>query len=594
MKHSPGSKKETGTTFSPETAQSDSLSLSNINLGSRETPWSLTPLLYRGGAEAPVRQVADMIASGRLGQPVTERQDLVTKIHETISAKLVAGGSPQTTKNQILYIRYLFKWAEAEKHPLNIESIQDTYLAWTDSLIYRSRILKVLRESSAYAVGSAVGYLLDSILERQTPMLCLSRLHLPGRRKTAQGIATEKQNLALTFEFGHFLQDICDALTADAVMKGSLPIHIPLRRGGELIEWSGYPNPAAVLQHLSAPPPHNAPYRKIKDYKTCMETFGAWQTDGTLRTRGPLANLRIEAELLIFISQTGINFTQAFTLKLHNFTYASHLDGYTVRDRKARRGGEVLFEVFKEYRPHFERYLDWRRQLFPESDELFPLVRSRGRAFMKRPQFRLRIICKSIGLKFISPQQLRNTRVNWLLRRSGDPELTAAMAQHQKETLLKTYERPSQQRAMSEVIRFWSRNDPTLSKTQPTCPGDCNGIPNLIDAAPEGAPKPDCMRPSGCLWCAHHRDIDSLDYLWSLACFRHLKLIELARWLSPQNTNGQHPAQYVVDRISDKMLWFSSSSARRREWAEEAQARVEEGNYHPEWVRRITSVEGGT
>lgn len=58
---------------------------------------------------------------------------------------------------------------------------------------------------------------------------------------------------------------------------------------------------------------------------------------------------------------------------------------------------------------------------------------------------------------------LRNSRVNRLLRRSGDLELTAEMAQHAEQTLLGIYERPSQQRAMGEIMRFWNCADPSLA-----------------------------------------------------------------------------------------------------------------------------------
>jgi integrase len=154
----------------------------------------------------------------------------------------------------------------------------------------------------------------------------------------------------------------------------------------------------------------------------------------------------------------------------------SHLDGYQVKEYKARRGGTVLFEIFSEYKPHFERYLAWRRQLFPHSNRLFPFIGIRGR----RPDrvvdsHRLREACKGLGLPFVSPRALRNTRVNWLLRMTGDPDLTAEMAQHTKRTLLEVYERPSLQRAMVEVTRFWSEFDPHLARTLAIAPGSCAG-----------------------------------------------------------------------------------------------------------------------
>ena len=295
----------------------------------------------------------------------------------------------------------------------------------------------------------------------------------------------------------------------------------------------------------------------------------------------------------MFIGQTGMNLAQAHQSKLRHFWYSSHLEGYQVKEYKQRRGGEVLFEIYKEYKPHFERYLAWRRELFPDSDLLFPLVRLWGRAETNRPQFdRLRNTCKELGIPYIPPGSLRNTRVNWLLRESGDPDLTAEMDQHTKQTLLDVYERPSLQRATGEVMRFWAKADPALGRTVPAAPGECDGQPVPMKNIPKDAPQPDCVQASGCLWCEHHRDIDSLDYCWSLACFRHLKVIELGKWHAPQGSRESHPAEYAIERLSDKLRWFHDSNSKRRDWVDEALARVEEASYHPDWKRLVEDMEG--
>lgn len=555
-----------------------------VEYGDHETIWDLTYLLYHGGAQVRMKYVSSMIEAGELGFPVPDRLDLVTKIHEIINGKLVGGGSAYSAQNQIRFIREMFKWAEQTGFPLSLATIQTTFLAWSDALLHRHRILKVISQRSAYTMGAQAGYILDGVLNRATPLVSMSRLRMPSQRKTARGVLAEKQNLADTITFGHFLQDVCDALTIETVMRGKLPVRIALRNGGELLHWSGYMGRKDIAQLPEGLPDE-------RDRKA-LQKLHAWETEGTLRTRYPLANRRCEAELLMFIGQTGMNFAQAHQLKLRHFYYASFLDGYQVRDRKARRGGDVVFEIFKEYKPHFERYLEWRRMVFPDSDALFPLVRRGGRVFQKHPQFSLRAVCKTIGLRFVPPQELRNTRVNWLLRRSDDPDLTATMAQHAKETLLEVYERPSQQRAMVEITRFWAKHDPTISRTTPPAPGHCNGEPVPLRNLPTNILEPDCIRPSGCLWCEHHRDVDNEDYLWSLASFRHLKVLEVSMWRPPQGTREVHPAQHVINRISEKLKWFRGSNAKRKVWMEEALDRVEEGHYHPEWMRRISVIEG--
>ncbi|HGM5039740.1 site-specific integrase [Stenotrophomonas maltophilia] len=568
-----------------------SLTFPSVEHGTKESKWDISYLLHKGGAGVNARRVKAMIAAGKLGPPIRERMDLVREIHEAINGKLIAGGSKFSAGNMIRFTRDLFVWAESSAELLTIDGIQQTFLRWCDALIQRHQVRKDLSLRSAYTKGAQVGAVLDAVLNRDVPLISLTRLRMPPQRKAARGGKAEKQSLAETFAFGHFLQDVCDALPLEVVMRGELPVHIRLRDGREMLEWSGYPNPEAVLRHLLDAAGDEQGSMSIAS-KRSLSHFREWTLDGTLRTRYPLVNRRCEAELLMFIGQTGMNFAQAHRLRLRNFHYASHLDGYQVRERKSRRGGDVLFEVFREYRPHFERYLEWRRAIFPDSDALFPFVRRGGRVFQQYPQFALRRACKELGIRFVPPQELRNTRVNWLLRRSGDSDLTADMAQHTKETLHDIYERPSQQRAMVEVTRFWASHDPTIMSVATPAPGECDGIPAQMASSPENVAKADCMRPSGCLWCEHHRDVDSEDHVWALACFRHLKLLEVAKWIGPKGSMETHPAQPVIDRISDKIRWFHGSSSKRREWAEEAMARVEEGNYHPSWSRRIAAMEG--
>lgn len=186
---------------------------------------------------------------------------------------------------------------------------------------------------------------------------------------------------------------------------------------------------------------------------------------------------------------------------------------------------------------------------------------------------------------------LRKTRVNWLLRMSSDPELTAEMAQHTKQTLLAVYERPSLQRAMVESMRFWSKFDPHSGRTQSVAPGGCTGTPQAVEDAPKEAAQPDCIKLSGCLWCENHRDVDSLDHIWSLASFCHLKRLELSR-VNPVESNGVPPAKHAIDRIVAKLRWFEQSSDLRRGWVTEAEIRISEGDYHSSFNDAIAALEG--
>jgi hypothetical protein len=541
------------------------LTFHTVEFGRHETPWDLNSLLYKGGARAKVKTVKKLIASGALGSLLCERIDLVEMIHDVINGKLVSGGSTETARTAINGIRQFFTWSEDVNIEISLTTIQRAFLDWSDALNHDSVVLKTLAQQSAYMKAAIVSPILDTVLERSTPLISLTRLRAQQKAKGTQGVHAEKQNLSETFSFGFLLQDICDGLPLDAVLRNALPVQILLRNGSKILLNSC-----------------RFPYQPNEDMGS---------TANALRTRYPIANLRCEAELLMFIGATGMNFAQAHQLQLRHFFYVSHIDGYQVKDRKNRKGGEVLFEIFKEYKPHFERYLAWRRELFPASSKLFPFIRARGRTELKHHQFRLRKICKDICIQFVPPRTLRNTRINWLLRRTDDPELTASMAQHSKETLLRVYEQPSQQLAISEITRFWSEYDPIRACASSVAPGQCDGKPTPLKLSPLNAPNPDCIRPSSCLWCENHRDIDSQDYVWSLASFRHLKIIEVSKWNPPKFSNEIHPGHISINRLSDKLRWFRDSNAGRRAWVSEALTRIEEGSYHRDWTMQIKSIE---
>ena len=153
----------------------------------------------------------------------------------------------------------------------------------------------------------------------------------------------------------------------------------------------------------------------------------------------------------MFMAQTGMNLQQAHILRVEQFHYASHWDGYQVRTYKNRRQGEVLFEIYANYRDWFERYLDWRATWFPAEPDglLFPLVRSGGRIKEEAPQFtNLTRICREIGMPLVRPRKLRGARINWLLRESHNPPQVAELAQHAVETLLRVYADPQPQIAL--------------------------------------------------------------------------------------------------------------------------------------------------
>lgn len=564
------------------------LTFAMVKYGVQEIPVDLRILLYRGGAKSNSRKVLNQIATGALGSPLMERMALVKRIHEAMTARLVGGGSKYTFISSMKCLRMFFAWVDDFDQMLSFESVENIYLQWCDFLVNRHR-LNSIKNNTAYSQGGQVSKILGEALERNIPLICGSHLRLKKRSALVVGVAADKQNLADNFAFGHLCLDIVDSLPFDAIY-GALPVKIRFRNGLILEHWSGLKNPEQLVGLRIG-------YNNKKNTEMILQKRANWEAEHTLRTRFPLVNLRIVAELLIFIAQTGMNLSQAFHLRCSQYSYKSTIDGFEVRDYKKRRKGEVLFEIFSEYKQLFQSYLIWREKIFgTTSDRLFPLVRVYGAIESSAPDFKWfkEKICKPAGVPFIPPQQIRKFRINWLLRQSRNPDQTADQAQHTKETLLRVYEKPSLQVAQIEIIQFWQKNDPGISKDKMSCSalGVCNGEPKPLPNLPPEAPKPDCTQPSGCLFCEHHRDIDSADYVWSVATMRYLHTVILQRFRPPANIKGnvaQH-VELVIDVLTAKLQWFNDSNATRKVWVEEATEKMAEGEFHAHWRYLIEST----
>lgn len=553
--------------------------------GRNSTPMDLRVLVYKGSATQIIRTVFNRISRGEFGNPLQECVELAQLIHEEMNAGLIGGGSQETAIQVFNSFRSFFGWMDKQNAEVSLKTIETKYRQWAD-YIYARVIQKEITHTTAYSNAYNVSKILSKILEKTRPLITTTRIQYSS--KQWKNIYSDSQNLGDVFVFGHFLIDLANCLNLKAIY-GPLPVEIKLRNGTAWDEWSGLPAPIKV-ECIS--PEVKKPNWQTKKTAANRSAYGS---DRTLRTRYPLVNLRLEAELLIFLAQTSMNLAQAHKLKLAQFSYKSNIDGYQVLDYKNRRKGEVLFEVFSEYRHHFEQYLSWRKSIFGDkTDLLFPSICHLGRAPSTPPQFaRIIKICKKIGIQYYGPRQLRKTRINWLLRQTRNPELTAEQAQHTRQVLHRNYEQPSLQVAKVEITRFWKKKDPTLQNVGPApAPGVCNGIPKALVKPSRDAPKPDCVNPSGCLFCEHHRDIDSEDYVWSIASMKyfHTSAITNYRPVEKNSFNARSQIEIVIEILVAKLRWFKNSNEKREKWVVEALDRCSEENFHPHWAYLIDSV----
>ncbi|MDH0896709.1 MULTISPECIES: site-specific integrase [unclassified Pseudomonas] len=562
------------------------LTLKGIAYGTHETKLDLRFLLYKGGAASNIKKVQGKIERGELGAPIAERLPLVINFYDGLIADINMGRARATVENRYLYLRLFFSWCDEQDIFITREKIIDIFYSWTKIKEFEIKVLKTATKRTAYRQAVAIAFLISRAVSININLK--KNTKLKPRKTTRNPVSREvdKQNLERTFQFGSLLSDISHALTIDAIY-GRLPVVINTKEGKTLTEWAGHP----MREDLKAFQPGADKYstKLLSDKRELRHGNKSHQV------RYPLINLRIEAELLIFIAQTGMNVSQAQSLPFGNFSFKTVDDDYLAyRVFKKRRQGEAEFVIFKEYRNHFQSYLDWLKKVFPEgTSRLFPFIAQNAirRLDDIRPCQAIQLRCKKLNIEFISPARLRRTRINWLLRKSRDLNLTADIAQHTKETLITVYEEPHHQVASLEISRFYNLADPAIS---PPGPGTCvllNQAPSSIHNAPNQSPKPDCINPAGCLFCEYHRDIDSLDYLWALASFRYLKRLELDQYRPAKGGQWDSPVVAVIERISAKIEYFRDSSEVRNHWTEEANIRIREGRYHPLFDGTIQLVE---
>lgn len=562
------------------------LTLLNVDYGSTESTWDLKPLLFFGGSRCNIRKVNAKIDQGQLGELQATRLVLVIRFHEILSAKLESGVSRYTVRGKFQQLRVFYQWGDEKGYNLDINNVAKRYIEWTEHLLNRTRFLREISEKSAFSLASGVGSLIEETIDT-TGLTIRSRARRPILKKSVLGTKADKQHLSETFNFGRFLIAISEALTAEKVF-GRLPLVITLDDEKKLEEWSGL---RPDSEDLNTPSARNSSHY----YKKVLERRERWQTDQTWRTRYPLINLRIEAELLIFISQTGINLSQAQSLTRGNFRYASHNEGYLVkRAYKSRAGGEVEFEIYSEYRVFFERYLRWLDTVFSADDDerLFPLKSPKYMSNRTLHSFeRIRDRCNDIGIMYVGPRELRKTRTNWLIRKSGDLTLVAEMAQNTTNTLMNSYEMPHHQLATVEITNFNSKQSKELRAPGPGLCLKPKG--DVVSSSAGNSLEPNCISPAGCLFCTHQRDIESFDHIWSLKTYQRYQaeLLLTYRVISSAAEDKLSPAERTISQISERLKAFSELGEKHRAWVEESTERVTEGDYHPQWEMFIRILE---
>lgn len=568
------------------------LTFPGLALGTHQIPWDLKILFFRGAASMPRKEAMQEIFKYSLDESLEKRILLIRAFHEAIESLVSKGRSRALIVSRLEILWKFYSWADERYAEIVEKNVVDIFKSWAEYQIHRFKVKKEISEMYAYRQVSKIANLVASALKLPgarpaAHLLLQTRIRRPPAKKRVLSTQADKQNLAETFEFGHVLKRICDTLDLSTV-RGSLPIFIKIDDDRSIISAGSLLHPYMDISLIK----DNTVRRTAERARAPMD-----KNESILdrHKRSGILNLRIESELLIFIAQTGMNLAQAVRFKREDYRWKSNGEDLEVfRVYKGRRTGEAIFRCYRSYQDHLKRYLEWLDEVgFSDSDmRLFPIQsRSIIRAADQKVYFSaVKKAFKDIEFQFIGPKQLRKTRVNWLLRRSNNLELTAEQAAHDKEVLLRDYERPHHQSAASEIVRFHASTD--LAYTPPG-PGICidkESAPESVNDIAKEAPTPDCINPEGCLFCTKHRDVMSPDYCWKLASHAKIKSLETNLY-KPSEKQDLHPAYRVIERINKKLETIASGSEIRAMWVKESQDLIRAGRYHPHWRGHIELME---
>ncbi|RPA55983.1 site-specific integrase [Shewanella vesiculosa] len=568
------------------------LTFPSFPLGTHQVPWNMKILLFKNAASVARKSAILSIDKGEFGKPIEERIPLVIAFHEAISSMISLGKSWVYIESNLEVLWRLFSWLDANSEHISRETIIDIFKRWTEFQINRYQIKKEIGAIHAYRQVSRMANLIAKALQLPGAkpgknLVLQTRMRKPPQKKRVLGAEADKQNLNHTFEYGHVLTKICGALDVTTV-RGKLPILIDV--GSDMV--------LTLAGNLVDPDMETNSIKDMTIRRNAQIARAPLTDDESLfdrHKRSGILNHRVEAELLIFIAQTGMNLTQAASLEKESYRWKSNGEDLEVfRVYKGRRSGEAIFRCFKSYREHLKKYMVWLDETgFSDHDNrLFPLL-SRGMIRAKGAKVKFytsKATFKKINLAFIGPKQLRKTRVNWLLRRSRDLNLTAEQMAHDKGVLLRDYEMPHHQSAAAEIVQFYNATDPLFAPPGPGICIDEGHKPESIAELPKEAPKPDCVSPEGCLFCTKHRDIMSSEYCWKLASHSHIKSLETALY-KPSKKQEVHPGYRVIDRITQKLEAIASGSQIRAMWVKEAKDSIRSGKYHPYWDGHIKLLE---
>ena len=514
------------------------------------------------------------------------RYQFASEIRRFLLGEITRGSSLKTIRSLISVMKRFTEFMD-EKNitpSINQKEMTGAFKRYDEHLYSKAWKAKENKKSTANEEIKALSRALTSILDLDPnkPLKRHSRVNKSFHRRNKVSVSPsgEKQNLDDTKKMGWYCTYLALNLTTDNI-TGWLPLEIDMQTP------NGEQKTILVPKGLK-----KEPYKNMSksSYVYQWEKSRKPNTDVFTGRRKELVKLRIYAELIIFIHQSGWNLQSAIDLSREELSYSARGNSeFEVKGKKARDGKgagntkTVYFNIYRNYKKWLQNYIHFLNEHYPEDGRLFPIKKLDSTDTSAMHYTALKTILERDGIPWIPPLELRNTRLNFLDAVAGNEKFTEAFGNHSRETFERNYKRPSQKRALASIWDFWSK-DP-MNPLQ----GGCNPTPIPSTSSPMKIAKPDCKTPSGCLWCESYKHIKSFDYIWNLVSYRQLKTFEASKLNVSQDNLSS--SELVINRISDYLSYFQKLNKKCAQWVEKALQWMDEGNFHPVWKDWINALQ---
>lgn len=554
--------------------------LNKLNYGSHQIPWDLSVYLYEGASLESRRTVAKSIQENKYGELCQHRVEFVSNLFEYFEYKIQSGSSRSTIITHLERLTIFIKWCDKNQRRLSISSFSKDFIDWVNAEKIRANKEGLDKFSARKCCGIVANILAKSQAIENFPdgesLLLRTQFNFQTSPVSDDDTLYAESEIK---EFGGLIKAIIEQLTIEAI-RGELPLSLKLPNDRQITLKNHFKGSILSIDDMSA----NYKQRYLEARRSLDSSEKVLDSFRRLN----LVNIRIEAELYLFISQSNMNLSQALSLKQTEFRMMKQDDEYEVFTvYKNRRQGTATFRCYKDYRTIFLKYLQWLKDIgFTSEDSLFPFVATQSivKADANKQHLkRLKRLCTQASIPYISTKKLRTFKSNWLFKNSNDKSVVVELMSHDKKTFDKYYRKQNKSESIKELGKYNSQDLTAL--VIGLCTSNCQHPEKYKNI--QTTILPDCVNPEGCLFCTNHKDIRNYDYCFKLLSHRHLKQLELT--LNPNL--GSHPAKDIITRIEQKIEKLRELGDSEKKWVRKAEGLIMSGEYHPDWSDTILLLE---